>query len=168
MESGRAAYADVLERLRGRTLTADLPAACDFSAGALERVCATMAAQAMLCSDSSERRHLPDVREADTLSQIAVRLRMDTYGGRVAEKMSDWRAVALDVTAARARAADIGQFSSMLGDHAHGLSKGAFWGLWSAARSDGSGGDKVMAFLAKANSEFANKYGSPDCSASSR
>lgn len=123
---------------------------------------------AMLCSDSSERRHLPDVREADTLSQIAVRLRMDTYGGRVAEKMSDWRAVALDVTAARARAADIGQFSSMLGDHAHGLSKGAFWGLWSAARSDGSGGDKVMAFLAKANSEFANKYGSPDCSASSR
>merc|ERR1719235_3018431 len=87
------------------------------------------------------------------------RLRMDTYGGRVAEKMKDWRMVAVDVTAARARAADIGQFEAMIGSHAHGLSKGAFWGLWDAAKHDGYGGDKVKAFLEKANVEFASKHG---------
>uniref|UniRef100_A0A7S0AAC3 VWFA domain-containing protein n=1 Tax=Pyrodinium bahamense TaxID=73915 RepID=A0A7S0AAC3_9DINO len=163
MEAGRGAYADVLQRLHSHKAVVDLSRACDFDAGALERTCAAMAAQAMLCSCSSDRRNLPDVREADTLSQIAVRLRMDTYAGRVAAKLQDWRAVALDVTSARARAADIGQFSSMLGSHAHGLTKGAFWSLWEAARSDGFGGEKVRAFLERANNCFANKYGSPDC-----
>jgi len=168
MEAGHAAYADVLTSVHARTETAELPKACDFGGEALERVCATMAAQAMLCSDSCERHNLPDVREADTLRQIAVRLRMDTYAGHVAAKMRDWRAVALDVTAARARAADIGQFQAMLGSHAHGLSKGAFWGLWDAAKHDGYGGEKVRAFLESANGEFANKYGSKDCATSSK
>lgn len=142
MEAGRHAYADVSAYLRNRPAAAELPEACDFAPASLDGICAMMAAQAALCSDSCERRNLPDVREANTLSQMAVRLRMDTYAGRVAEKMKDWRAVALDVTAARARAADIGQFQTMLGMHAHGLSKGSFWGLWDAARHDGFAGEK--------------------------
>jgi hypothetical protein len=165
LEAGPGAYADVLADLRRRP--AELPEACDFEAHRLEVVLAAMAAQAMLCSDSGERRHLPDVREGETLSLIAVRLRMETYAGHVAVKMQDWRAVALDVTAARARAADIGQFAAMLGSHAHGLSKGAFWGLWHAAQHDGYGGAKVRAFLASANECFATKHGSADCAVAS-
>lgn len=160
MEKGLECYKDVLFCLRNQRQTLELHDACDFNELHLERIVATMTAQAMLCSESSDRRNLPDVREADTLSQIAVRLRMETYMGNVAAKMKDWQAVALDVTAARARAADIGQFESMLGSHAHGLSKGAFWGLWYAAKHDGYNGEKVRAFLEKANEEFANKYGS--------
>jgi len=168
MEAGHVAYADVLVLVHSSAATAELPEVCDFVGAAHERVCATMAAQAMLCSDWSERRNLPDVRKADTLSQIAVRLRMDTYAGNVAVKMRDWRSVALDVTAARAQAADIGQFQAMLGNHAHGLAKGVFWGLWDAAKHDGFGGEKVHAFLEWANGEFANKYGSKDCASTSQ
>eukprot|EP00440_Ansanella_granifera_P008017 gb/GFBE01008678.1/.p1 GENE.gb/GFBE01008678.1/~~gb/GFBE01008678.1/.p1 ORF type:complete len:1041 (+),score=255.90 gb/GFBE01008678.1/:1-3123(+) len=168
MERGRPAYKDVLAVLQSERPAMELHGACDFDKAHQQRILATMTAQAMLCSDSSERRELPDVREADTLSQIAVRLRMDTYSGRVAMKLQDWRAVAVDVTAARARAADIGQFEGMIGCHAHGLCKGSFWGLWDAARHDGYGGEKVRAFLSKANQDFANKYGSKDCASASK
>jgi len=158
MEMGRRAYSDVLSGLQNCILAQQLPDACDFAPEALENVLAAMTAQAMLNTSSDQRRGLPDVRVANTLSQIAVSLRMDTYSGHVATKMSDWRCVALDVTAARARAADIGQFEGMLGSHAHGLTKEAFWGLWEAAKHDGYGGQKVQAFIQKANHGFCQKY----------
>merc|ERR1712224_408814 len=138
----------------------------------VERVFATIAAQAFLHQSSKSRRTtdvggdltepLGDVRDADTLRELAKDLRMQTYTDRVAEKMRQWQRVGSELTVARARAADIGQYSALCllrGDHVHGLDKPTFWGLWYAAKADGHKGEKVKAFLSTAEGGFIEKYG---------
>jgi len=134
-----------------------------------KRVFATMTAQAFLHQSSKSRRTtdvgglltepLGDVRDADTLRELAKDLRMHTYSLRVAEKMRQWQRVGSDVTVARARAADVGQYASLCGGHVHGLDGPTFWGLWHAAKADGHNGEKVKAFLSRANNAFVDKYG---------
>jgi len=134
-----------------------------------KRVFATMAAQAFLHQSSKSRRTtdvggvlaepLGDVRDADTLREIAKDLRMQFYTDRVAEKMRQWHRVGSDVARVKACAADIGQYASICGDHVHGLDGPTFWGLWHAAKADGHNGEKVKAFLSRANQGFVAKYG---------
>jgi len=134
-----------------------------------KRVFATIAAQAFLHQSSKSRRTteaggtlaepLGDVRDADTLRELAKDLRMQTYTDRVAEKMRQWHRVGSDVTVARARAADVGQYAALCGGHVHGLDGPTFWGLWRAAKADGRNGEKVKAFLSRANMEFVSKNG---------
>ena len=135
----------------------------------LQRVRACMAAQAFLHNVSEQRRvradggqleaPLGDVRDGETLREIAKDLRMHMYSQSVAAKMQQWHRVGAEIVVARARAADIGQYESLLGAHAHGLDRPTFWGLWAAARADGHSGDKVRMFLSKANIGFQRKHG---------
>lgn len=136
---------------------------------AATRVFATIAAQAFLHQSSKSRRTidvggmlaepLGDVRDAETLRELAKDLRMEIYFDRVTEKMHQWKSIGSEVTFARARAADIGQYESLCGVHLHSLNKPTFWGLWHAAEADGHNGEKVKAFLCKANKDFVDKYG---------
>jgi len=73
--------------------------------------------------------------------------------------MRQWHRVGSDVTVARARAVDIGQYAAFCGNHVHGLDGPTFWGLWRAAKADGYQGEKVKAFLSTANCGFVSKYG---------
>jgi len=128
-----------------------------------------MAAQAFLHHSSKSRRTtevggaladpLGDVRDAETLRELAKDLRMQIYTDRVADKMRQWQRVGSEVTIARARAADIGQYAGLCGVHVHGLDGPTFWGLWYAAKADGYNGVKVKAFLCSANCGFVGKYG---------
>merc|ERR1739845_146018 len=84
----------------------------------VKRVLATMAAQAFLHHSSKSRRTaevggelaepLGDVRDADTLRELAKDLRMHTYTISVAEKMRQWQRVGSEVVVVRACPADIG------------------------------------------------------------
>jgi hypothetical protein len=130
-----------------------------------QRMLATMTAQGFLHYNSSKRRTvarggsllepLGDVRDGQTLRNLAIDLRMLIYQRRVGAKMRQWKSVGSDIVVAKARAADIGQYMDMLKVHAHGLDKPTFWGLWDAARSEGPAGEKVKFFLSKANEAFA-------------
>jgi predicted RNA-binding Zn-ribbon protein involved in translation (DUF1610 family) len=135
----------------------------------VNRVFATIAAQAFLHQSSRSRRTtevggtlaepLGDVRDAETLRELAKDLRMQIYSDRVVEKMRQWQRVGSEVTITRARAADIGQYDALCGVHVHSLDGPTFWGLWHAAKADGHNGEKVKAFLSRANREFVGKYG---------
>jgi len=166
METGPAAYADVVGRLQ------KAPGKRESLKGFLgvERACdaphvlATIAAQAFLHSSSQLRRTvaaggalrepLGDVRDKATLRALCVDLRMMTYDERVAAKMRDWSRLGASLTFQRARAADLEQYASMCGGHVHGLDGPTFWGLWKAAT-----GEKAKEFLLRANQGFQAKYG---------
>jgi len=169
LEVGPAAYEDVVRVLQAPVGSeGSLSAWLDVNARNLRRVCAAMAAQAFLHHSSQLRRvsavggsldePLADVRETATLQSMAVDLRMTIYKNRVATKVREWHRVGTDITVTRARACDLQQYAHMCGSHVHGLSKEAFWGLWRAAKSQGSDGQKVKEFLMRANQGFQHKY----------
>jgi len=182
MERGSTSYRDVVEFLKtggsGDQTECEqekeggehsLVAALDIKSAQLKRTMATMAAQAFMHESSQSRRlkelggnleePLGDVRDGETLRSLAVDLRMETYMQGVAEKMRQWQNVGAEMTCARARVADIGQFGGLIGSHAHGLDGPTFWGLWYAAKADGGvNGEKALAFLKKANQPFCEKY----------
>mmetsp|Transcript_60168 Transcript_60168/g.188446 ORF Transcript_60168/g.188446 Transcript_60168/m.188446 type:complete len:1143 (+) Transcript_60168:55-3483(+) len=166
MEAGPSAYADVVEALQRplgsrESLRALLGVERPSDAA---RVLATIAAQAFLHQSSQSRRAatvggslkepLGDVRDSGTLRGLCVELRMAVYEERVAAKMKEWGQRGASLTFARARAADLEQYHSMCGSHVHGLDKPSFWGLWKAAS-----GEKVQAFLCRANQGFVAKHG---------
>lgn len=171
MEFGPAAYADVVEALGAPVApkALDLCSWFEVDQKELPRVVAAIAGQAFLHSSSSQRRlaavggslaePLPDVREEEALGALAVELRMAVYGERVVAKVQEWRRVGVDMTVARARVADLGQYTAMCGSHVHGLSKQSFWGLWRAAKRAGDDGAKVREFLRSANHGFVQKFG---------
>jgi len=116
------------------------------------RVMTTMAAQAFLHHVGAARDEpLDDVRDRETLEGVCVQLRMNLYEKALAEKMRAWKAIAGDVTFARARAMNAAEFDQFIGGHAHGLSSNEFWALCQAMQDDP---DKEQAFLRKANAEF--------------
>jgi len=171
MEDCPSAFADLISALQKPMNTSldGIVALLGIDPHTVKRVFATMAAQAFLHQSSKSRRTtdvggvlaepLGDVRDADTLRELAKDLRMQTYTDRVAEKMRQWHRVGSDVTVARARAADVGQYAALCGGHVHGLDGPTFWGLWRAAKADGHNGEKVKAFLSRANGDFVSKYG---------
>lgn len=130
-----------------------------------KRQLATVYAMAFANAHSSHRkgRMMPDPTDASATRDLAIELRLDIYHDAVAKKMQEWRRVGADVTVARARAADIGQYENLVSKspHVHGLDGPTFWGLWFAAKADGHGGSKVRAFLQTANREFRAKH-APD------
>jgi len=166
LEAGPKAYADIMQVLqkplrKGESLTAYLAVQQPSEA---PRVLATIVAQAFLHQNSQQRRTeavggnlkepLGDVRDSNTLRAICIDLRMAVYEARVAAKMREWSQIGASLTYQRARAADLEQYSHMLGHgHVHGLSKPTFWGLWNAAT-----GEKAKAFLRSANQSFRAKY----------
>jgi hypothetical protein len=167
MESGPAAYADVIHGLQARAGHKDLRAWLGIETKSeAPRVLATIAAQAFMHQSSQLRRTveaggtlpapLGDVRDSATLRAIAVNLRMDTYEQRVAAKMQEWGRLGASLTFQKARAADLEQYSQLCGSasHVHGLDKQTFWGLWRAAA-----GEKAKAFLQTANQGFVAKHG---------
>lgn len=172
MEQCPSAFEDVITALQKPVDTSldGIAAFLEIQPSNVKRVFATVAAQAFLHQSSQSRRTtevggtlsepLGDVRDAETLHELAKDLRMKTYTDRVAEKMRQWHRIGSDVTIARARAVDIGQYATFCGNHVHGLDGPTFWGLWRAAKADGYHGEKVMAFLSRANCEFVSKYGS--------
>jgi len=172
MEVCPSAFEDVITALQKPTNTSldGIVSLLGIKPHATKRVFATIAAQAFLHQSSKSRRSteaggtlaepLGDVRDTDTLRELAKDLRMQTYTDRVAEKMRQWQRVGCEVIVARARAADIGQYAALCGGHAHGLDGPTFWGLWHAAKADGHKGEKVKAFLSRANAGFVSKYGS--------
>jgi len=171
MEDCPSAFEDVITVLQKPVNTSrdGIVALLGIKAHTMKRVFATIAAQAFLHQSSKSRRTtdvggtlaepLGDVRDADTLRELAKDLRMQFYTDRVAEKMRQWHRVGSDVTVARARAADLGQYAAYCGAHVHGLDGPTFWGLWRAAKADGHNGEKVKAFLSRANGGFVSKYG---------
>lgn len=171
MEDCPAAFQDVITALQKPSDTSlnGIVALLGIEPHTVKRVFATIAAQAFLHQSSKSRRTtevggmlaepLGDVRDADTTRELAKDLRMQTYTNRVTEKMRQWHRVGSDVTVARARAADVGQYAALCGGHVHALDGPTFWGLWRAAKADGHNGEKVKAFLGRANSEFVSKYG---------
>lgn len=172
MEHGRGAWSDVAGALQ-RPVSHEEGSLAQWlgvDTKNLKRVCAAVAAQAFLHSSSQLRRPitlggsltsatLADVREAATLGSMAVDLRMAVYRERVGEKMKEWHRVGMDMTVTKARACDIGQYSSLCGSHTHGLNKETFWGLWRAAKADGANGEKVKEFLRRCNQGFQSKHG---------
>jgi len=132
------------------------------------RMLATMTAQAFLHYNSNRRRSmanggslldpLGDIRDGLTLRNLCIDLRMCIYQERVQAKMRQWKSVGSDIVITKARAADMGQYIQFFHGHAHGLDKPTFWGLWSAAKSDGYDGEKVKYFLSRANYAFAAKH----------
>merc|ERR1719453_229390 len=166
LEAGPKAYADIMQVLqnplrKGESLTGYLAVQQPSEA---PRVLATMAAQAFLHQSSQQRRTiavggnlkepLGDVRDSNTLRAICIDLRMAVYEARVAAKMREWNQIGSSLIYQRARAADLEQYSHMLGHgHVHGLDKPTFWGLWNAAT-----GEKAKAFLRSANQSFKAKY----------
>merc|ERR1712127_285183 len=171
MEVCPSAFEDVITALKKpvNSSLAGIVALLGVESRTVKRVFATMAAQAFLHPSSKSRRTtevggaladpLGDVRDAETLRELAKDLRMQIYTDRVAEKMRQWQRVGSEVTIARARAADIGQYTALCGRHLHSLDKPTFWGLWYAAKADGYNGEKVKSFLCRANRDFVNKHG---------
>jgi len=171
MEDCPSAFEDVITALQKPVNTSldGIVALLGIEPRTVKRVFATIAAQAFLHQSSKSRRTtdvggilaepLGDIRDAGTLRELAKDLRMQIYTDRVAEKMRQWHRVGSEVTVARARAADIGQYATLCGCHVHGLDGPTFWGLWHAAKADGYNGEKVKAFLGTANSGFVSKYG---------
>jgi hypothetical protein len=173
MEDCPSAFEDVINLLQKpvkNTSLEGIVTLLGIEPDAVRRVFATIAAQAFLHQCSRSRRTtdvggilaepLGDVRDTDTLRELAKDLRMQIYTDRVAEKMRHWQRVGSEVVVARARAADVGQYATLCGGHAHGLDGPTFWGLWRAAKADGHNGEKAKAFLSRANRDFVNKYGS--------
>eukprot|EP00755_Sulcionema_specki_P023089 Sspe_Gene.1472::Locus_487_Transcript_1_1_Confidence_1.000_Length_3120::g.1472::m.1472 len=97
-------HADVVEAVRDGTQLS-LEAACDIDPRHAERTRAAMAAQAFVFNDGADRSTLPDVRDSETMREMAVDLRMEIYEARVHAKMAEWNKIAGSVTAARARVA---------------------------------------------------------------
>lgn len=171
MENRPEAFQDVIAALQKPSDTSlnGIVALLGIEPHTVRRVFATVAAQAFLHQSSKSRRTsemggvlaepLGDVRDADTTRELAKDLRMQTYTNSVAEKMRQWHRVGSDVVVARARAADVGQYAAFCGSHVHGLDGPTFWGLWRAAKADGHNGEKVKAFLGRANSGFVGKHG---------
>merc|ERR1712060_134375 len=166
LETCPDAYADVVRTLQRpaeqhETLKAFLGVERPSDA---PRVLATVVAQAFMHHSSQLRRTvaaggslkdpLGDVRDSGTLRALCVDLRMAIYEERVAAKMREWGRVGASLTCQRARAADLEEYSALCSTHVHGLDRPTFWGLWRAAK-----GEKVRAFLRKANQGFNAKYG---------
>ena len=117
------------------------------------RVLATMTAQAFLHHTGSTRSDaLGDVRDAETLRDLVIDLRMEHYQRSLGQKMKAWNAVAGNVTYGRVAGLNSVEFDLFIGTHAHGFSRAEFWALVRAMQVDT---DKETAFLAKANREFA-------------
>jgi len=170
MEACPSAFEDVITALQKpvNSSHAGIVTLLGIESRAVKRVFATIAAQAFLHHSSKSRRTteaggaiadpLGDVRDAETLRELAKDLRMQIYTDRVAQKMRQWQHVGSEITIARARAADIGQYAALCGTHVHRLDGPTFWGLWHAAMADGHKGEKVKAFLTRANGDFASKH----------
>jgi len=161
METSLSDYADVVGSLTGVTVR-PYAEACDIDKATTDRTLVTMAAQAFLNGRGADRgMDLPDVRDEETLCDIARDMRMRIYSDRVREKMAQWKCEGERMVFLKARVSDIGTYEGMVNAqrHAHGLSKEDFWGLWEAAVCDESaGGEKVRAFLETANETFRYKY----------
>jgi len=167
MERGPDAYADVIDVLQKKPKTTESLASfigVEHKKD-VQRVLATIAAQAFLCNSSQLRRTvssggslqepLGDVRDSTTTRTLCVQLRMTVYEERVAAKMREWSKLGASLTYQRARVADLEEYSHLCGTHVHGLDKQTFWGLWHAAT-----GEKARAFLGTANQGFWSKHGS--------
>merc|ERR1712224_91493 len=159
METSRENYSDVIHNLQN-TRAGTFMEMCEITKADHTRTITAIAAQAYLHSRGSQRQNLPDVRCKETIESMARDMRMCIYDDRVKVKMSQWKNEGEELAFARARAADIGQYTSMTTakSHVHGLSKEMFWALWEAAVYDGSGGEKVHAFLQTACQCFHEKY----------
>lgn len=116
---------------------------------ARETIMTTMEAQAFLFHTSAKRYSLSDVRDAATLDEMAVQMRMEMYDVAVAQKMREWNKIAGSVTAQRAMACDDKQFASLVGRHAHGLGSQEFWAIARIAKR--AGGNKRATFLNACN-----------------
>lgn len=169
MEKGPQAYIDVVQALQTtKKPQLDLAKWLDVK-GPYEanRVLATMAAQAFLHQSSKLRRTvdaggalaepLPDVRDGETLRNLAVDIRMAIYDERVARKNEEWASKGRMLTLRLAATAGVAEYEAMLGraTHVHGLDKYTFWGLWDASKRDKA---KMSAFLRTANHGFSYKH----------
>eukprot|EP00966_Prymnesium_polylepis_P265837 6141029-Prymnesium_polylepis.1 len=120
------------------------------------RVMTAMAAQAFLHHVGAAREEpLDDVRDRETLADMCVELRMTVYEKALEEKMRAWKAIAGDVTYARAQTMNAAEFDMFIGSHAHGMSSKEFWALCRVMQSDP---DKETAFLRKANKGFQDYW----------
>merc|ERR1712054_608104 len=141
MEVCPSAFEDVITALQKpvKFSLSGIVALLEIEPRVAKRVFATIAAQAFLHHSSKSRRTadvggtlaepLGDVRDAETLSELAKDVRMQIYTARVAEKMRNWYRVGSEVTVARARVADIGQYVALCGVDVHRLDRPTFWGL---------------------------------------
>lgn len=134
-----------------------LPDALELGQAHEARVLATMEAQAFLHHTSATRQDLPDVRDAETMSMIAVELRMQVYDVALALKMREWNLIAGDVIAQRAMQCGDDEFAALVSTHAHRFTKKEFWAL--AAHARRAGGARHQVFLSACNHEYCAKWG---------
>eukprot|EP00490_Sorites_sp_Unknown_P025547 CAMPEP_0114688316 /NCGR_PEP_ID=MMETSP0191-20121206/63346_1 /TAXON_ID=126664 /ORGANISM="Sorites sp." /LENGTH=1102 /DNA_ID=CAMNT_0001975657 /DNA_START=40 /DNA_END=3348 /DNA_ORIENTATION=+ len=169
MEKGTQAYADVVQALQTKkSPDLDLAKWLDVKGSReAKRALATIAAQAFLHQSSKLRRTvdaggclsepLPDVRDGETLRNLAVDIRMAIYDERVAQKNKAWASDGKMLILRSAGNASLAEYEAFLGraTHVHGLDKSTFWGLWEASKKDKA---KMSAFLRTANLYFAWKH----------
>jgi hypothetical protein len=105
-----------------------------------EIVAGCMAAQAFINHKSGGRypvETLDDVRDRSTGEEMAKDLLMREYERAYIEKMQRWHALSGDLVERKARRASPDQFDALIEEHAHTLTKQAFWSLANVAQSRG-------------------------------
>lgn len=80
---------------------------------------------------------LDDVRDRSTGEEMAKDLLMREYERAYIEKMQRWHALSGDLVERKARRASPDQFDALIEEHAHTLTKQAFWSLANVAQSRG-------------------------------
>lgn len=110
----------------------------------------TIFTQAMMhpITDTRNKINEKDIRDKSTFDEMIVTLRLNHYLEASMEKKVRWMAIIGDVTYAQALAADLVEYSQMIGGHTHSGSRSWFYAMGKASLLSE---DKLKVFREKSN-----------------